>query len=126
MLGCSIVAMLINPLFFIAVCVGHFIYTEEPIFILFYILSYVVVGSFVWYLFREKRWKKQALLVWLMSNLVLLSLVVCWIHNVGDGMTGLMILTSFIVGSFLSAIPVSYCCYRLGAETQRHGEETHV
>ena len=122
MLGCSIATMLINPLTIIAGRVGRFIYAEEPVFVLYYILSYVVVGSLVWYMSRKKKWKIQTLLIWLIANLVLLSFLTCWIYNIKDGLTGLMILTSFIVDSLLSAIPIGFCCYRLHAETH---EETH-
>ena len=108
MLGCSIAAMLINPLLLI---VGHVIYAEEPILVLFYLISYVFVGSIMWYLLRNKKWKMQTLGIWLVVNLVLLAQVICWIHTIRDGMTGLMFLTAFGVGSLLSAIPIGFCCY---------------
>ena len=108
MLGCSLVAMLINPLFFIF---GHVIYVEEPILVLYYLISYVIVGSIVWYLLRNKKWKIQTFGIWLIVNLVLLAQVICWIRTIGDGMTGLMFLTAFGVGSLLSAIPIGFCCY---------------
>ena len=111
MFGCSIAAMLINPLFLIVVRVGEFIYAEEPIWILFYLISYVIVGSVVWYLLREKKWKMQAFLIWLTANLVLLSFVICTLHT-NDGLTGLMIISSFIWGTVLSAIPIGFCCYK--------------
>ena len=108
MLGCSIAAMLINPLLLI---VGHVIYAEEPILVLFYLISYVFVGSIMWYLLRNKKWKMQTFGIWLVVNLVLLAQVICWIHTIRDGMTGLMILTAFIVNALLSAIPIGFCCY---------------
>lgn len=111
MFGCSIAAMLINPLFLIVVSVGEFIYAEEPIWGLFYLISYVIVGSVVWYLLREKKWKMQAFLIWLTTNLVLLSFVICTLHT-NDGLTGLMIIFSFIWGTVLSAIPIGFCCYK--------------
>jgi hypothetical protein len=40
-----------------------------------------------------------------------LAQVICWIHTIRDGMTGLMILTAFIVNALLSAIPIGFCCY---------------
>lgn len=111
MLGCSLVAMLINPLLLIDAHVGGFIYAETPILVLFYLISYVIVGSIMWYLLRNKKWKMQTLGIWLVVNLVLLAQVICWIHTIRDGMTGLMILTAFIVNALLSAIPIGFCCY---------------
>ena len=111
MLGCSLVAMQINPLFFIGLRADCFIYAEIPIFVLFYFISYVFVGSIMWYLLRNKKWKMQTLGIWLVVNLVLLAQVICWIHTIRDGMTGLMILTAFIVNALLSAIPIGFCCY---------------
>ena len=111
MLGCSIAAMLINPLLLIAAHVGGFIYAEEPILVLFYLISYVIVGSIMWYLLRNKKWKIQTFGIWLVVNLVLLSFVIRWVYTIRDGMTGLMFLTAFGVGSLLSAIPIGLCCY---------------
>lgn len=126
MFGCSIVAMLINPLFLIVVRVGDFIYAEEPILVLFYFISYVIVGSVVWYLFRNKKWKTQTFWIWLVVNLVLLAQVICWIRTIGDGMTGLMFLTAFGVGSLLSALPIGFYCYNHEFDYPKGGFPVYV
>ena len=111
MLGCSMVAMLLNPLVYIDACFcGGFIYKEEPLLAIFYILSYTIIGSLIWFLLRNKKWSTQALFLWLATSVVLLALLIFWLKIIKDGMTALMILTSFLVGEFLSSIPIWLSC----------------
>ena len=67
MFGCSIAVMLLNP-----ACL--FLFPFSVIFYVFYLIPYVVVGTPVWYLLRDRAWMLQTLAIWLSSNAVLVPL----------------------------------------------------
>lgn len=110
MLGCSFVAMLLNPLFMMA---GIEFYSEEPILILFYVLSYSIMGVPLLYLLRCcKNLSIKMIVICIAVNTVLMIFVTFWIrHAIDDGMTGLMIFTAFLANALFSAIPIGFCCY---------------
>ena len=110
MLGCSFVAMLLNPLFMMA---GIEFYSEEPILILFYVLSYSIMGVPLLYLLRCcKNLSIKMIVICIAVNTVLMIFVTFWIrHAIDDGMTSLMVFTAFLANALFSAIPIGFCCY---------------
>lgn len=114
MFGCSIAVMLLNP-----ACL--FLFPFSVIFYVFYLIPYVVVGTPVWYLLRDRAWMLQTLAIWLSSNAVLVPLFFfLWdflMKPEGEGAHcispfAFILPLLYLVSGLLSVIPIGYCCRR--------------
>lgn len=88
-------------------------YSEEPILILFYVLSYSIMGVPLLYLLRRcKSLLIKVIAICIAVSTVLMTFVTLWIrHTIEDGMTSLMFFTAFLANALFSAIPIGFCCY---------------
>ena len=110
MVLCATAALLLHPLLYI---VGIEFYTGLPHIVIHYFLTYIIVGTLLWYLFRRKVWWKQVLIIFVGVNIVLFSFMITILSKMttNDGMTGLLILWASFGNALLSVIPICISCY---------------
>ena len=107
---CATAALLLHPLLYV---VGIEFYTDQPHIVIHYFLTYIIIGTLLWYLFRRKVWWKQVLIIYVGVNIVLFSFMITLLSkmNINDGMTGLLIISTSFGNALLSAIPICISCY---------------
>lgn len=110
MLLCATLALLMHPFIYI---VGFGLFIEDPQIIIFYYLSYGIIGTLLWHLFREKALWKQVLAIFLGVNFVLFAFLIIWLYyaKVNDGMTVLMFLWISVINAILSTFPIWLSCW---------------
>ncbi len=110
MVLCAAAALLLHPLLYV---VGIEFYTGQPNIVIHYFLTYIIIGTLLWYLFRRKVWWKQVLIIFVGVNIVLFSFMITLLSkmNINDGMTGLLIISTSFGNALLSAIPICISCY---------------
>jgi len=110
MVLCAAAALLLHPLLYV---VGIVFYTGQPHIVIHYFLTYTIIGTLLWYLFRRKVWWKQVLIIFVGVNIVLFSFMITLLSkmNINDGMTGLLIISTSFGNALLSAIPICISCY---------------
>lgn len=88
-------------------------------FAMLYLVPYLVIGSAVWFSLRKMAWLVQAMLICLSVNIVILSAILLFVNKtMMPSASGpkclsplvLIIPVASVVGSLLSAVPISYYC----------------
>lgn len=109
MLKCSVAATALNPGSYL---LGIFVIEA----IMFNVMNYIVLGTPVYYLLRNKSWMSQTIAVWFAANIILFILVGSWINSPDSFIT--ILLGPFIIASILSIFPIGYLCRKAKEEME--------
>ena len=136
MFCCSMIAMILNPTSWLFLSSSIIIVTSLQLFGLFlcfvalYLVPYLVIGSAEWYWLRKKSWSVQTIVIWFSVNFFILSVILLFSYmSMAPSRSGpkclsplvLIIPVASLIGSLLSAIPIScYCKHYHHELTQSH------
>lgn len=109
MAKCSVAATALNPGSYL---LGSFVIIA----ILYNSIAYIVLGTPVYYLLRNKSWIIQTIAVWFTANIILIILVILTLNS--SNPFTYIIIAPFIIAGILSILPIGYLCHKTKEEME--------